>query len=104
MMIVQLFGFMFSVKSPTILLLLNPLDVWGDNQVRFFSLVSPTTDQKLILVQINWEVFEKRKTGHSVIYFMELKFTSQVAKDIEKGVYSFIYLFSPSLKEILRDE
>lgn len=62
--IAESFRGFFSVKSLAIVLVLNPLDALGDNQVNF---------------------------------------TAQVAKDIEKGVYSFIYLVSLFVQEILSD-
>ncbi|OAV89702.1 hypothetical protein PTTG_04788, partial [Puccinia triticina 1-1 BBBD Race 1] len=66
------FNLLPSSASPVVLVL-NPLDALGNNQVE-----------------------EKKKSNFTVINLTKLTFNKQVAKEIKSGVYNFVYL-SPEI-------
>ncbi|KAA1116312.1 ATP-dependent DNA helicase sgs1 [Puccinia graminis f. sp. tritici] len=71
--IAEIYYKMIPVKSRAVVLVLNPLDSLGDNQV-----------------------LEKHQAGFTAINLTKLTFNPEVAQDIMDGVYQFVYL-SPEI-------
>ncbi|EFP92570.1 uncharacterized protein PGTG_18702 [Puccinia graminis f. sp. tritici CRL 75-36-700-3] len=69
----ELYYKMIPGKTQAVILVLNPLDSLGDNQV-----------------------LEKQQAGFSAINLTKLTFNPETAADIQKGVYQFVYL-SPEI-------
>ncbi|KAI7949393.1 hypothetical protein MJO28_008214 [Puccinia striiformis f. sp. tritici] len=71
--IAEMYYKMIPDKKRAVVLVLNPLDTLGDNQVA-----------------------EKRLAGFTAINLTKLTFNAQAAEDIKNGVYQFVYL-SPEI-------
>ena len=71
--IAEIYYKMIPHKQRAVVLVLNPLDSLGDNQV-----------------------YEKEQAGFTAINLNKLSFNKKAAEDISKGVYQFVYM-SPKI-------
>lgn len=95
------FGRFFPKKSKSIILIINPLDALGDNQVRFLSTyVLANVTGELSLLQKK-QVAGKIRDGYTAINLTALNFTRKAARDIEMGKYQYIYIASISFGSVL---
>ena len=69
----EMYLHLFAASKHGVVLVLNPLNALGDNQV-----------------------LEKKAQGYSAVNLKKLTFTKTVANDIQKGKYNFVYL-SPEI-------
>ncbi|KNE95090.1 hypothetical protein PSTG_11567 [Puccinia striiformis f. sp. tritici PST-78] len=68
---------LFSPSKKAVVLVVNPLDALGDNQVK-----------------------EKIAQGYTAINLKKLTFNSKVAAKIKRGKYNFVYLSPESMRHI----